>query len=59
MLREAHGCEARDQTIAQNHLQDWAQVLADTCFFTQIPHVDLGQGARALSLPPGRHWGSS
>lgn len=45
--------------IAQNHLQDRAQVLVDTCFFTQIPHVDLGQGARALSLPPGRHWGSS
>lgn len=54
MLREAQGL-----WIAQNHLQDQAQVLVDTCFFTQIPHVDLGQGARALSLPPGRHWGSS
>lgn len=55
MLREAQSCEARDQ----NHLQDQAQALADTCFFTQIPHVDLGQEARALSRPPGRHWGSS
>lgn len=39
------------------HSQAW--VLADTYFSTQIPHVDLGQGARGPSLPPGRHWGSS
>lgn len=28
-------------------------------FPLQTPHADLGQGARGLSLPPGRHWGNS
>lgn len=59
LVSDSHSAgEHVGQTSCRGSDHCLTQVLADTLSL-QTLHADLDQGAKGLSLPPGRHWGNS